>query len=73
VPLLAQVDESVCFSAFGMHANEANWVGHGKFFRPRPASSSEPITNMASNCMTDYDMLEDGFVHLRKVCGSIRL
>jgi hypothetical protein len=64
---VVQVDERVCFSGFGMHSDEANWLGHGKFFRPRPADSLEPITNMASNCMTDYDVLEAGFVNLKKV------
>jgi hypothetical protein len=56
------MDESLCFAAFGMNAREADWVGHGLFWRPRPLDSTEPVTNMASNCMTDYDVLEDGII-----------
>ena len=71
------VDERYVWSRFGQYSKKANeQLGHGYFYRPRPVEELSPITNMATSAMTDYDMVEDGFVYLKKasvICADYEL
>ena len=61
------VEEEYAWWGWGTHENKENeWLGHGLFWRPKPASNDEPLDNMAGSSMGDFDMLEDGFCKLKQ-------
>eukprot|EP00746_Dinoflagellata_sp_MGD_P040697 gnl/MRDRNA2_/MRDRNA2_19831_c0_seq1.p1 gnl/MRDRNA2_/MRDRNA2_19831_c0~~gnl/MRDRNA2_/MRDRNA2_19831_c0_seq1.p1 ORF type:complete len:456 (-),score=67.82 gnl/MRDRNA2_/MRDRNA2_19831_c0_seq1:511-1827(-) len=60
------VDESLLWSCFGMHNRRDEWLGHGYCFRQRPEGHDSLLDNAAGSAMDDFDVLEDGFVRLRK-------
>jgi hypothetical protein len=51
---------------WGEFDRQEEFIGHGWVWRHRPLGSEEALTNMASNALTDYDVVEEGFVRLKR-------
>ncbi|CAE7457422.1 Klhl18 [Symbiodinium natans] len=64
------VEESLCWWAFGQHNRNADWLGHGYFWRPIPENMPADfhIENAAGNAMNDFDCVESGF---RRLDGKV--
>ena len=58
------VEEEYVWFRWGEFCKSSEFIGHGWFWRPQPPESTEELTNMATNAMTDFDLMEDSFVHL---------
>ncbi|CAE7943883.1 Scn10a [Symbiodinium necroappetens] len=64
------VEEPLCWWAFGQHSRDADWLGHGYFWRqiPQELSPGFLLENAAGNAMNDFDCLEGGF---RRLDGKV--
>ena len=60
------IHEGYLWFKWGEYDKANEFIGHGWVWRPRPIESADALTNMASNALTDYDVIEDGFVRLRQ-------
>jgi len=60
------VHEEYAWWGWGTYeSKEEEWLGHGLFWRGKPAGNDEPLDNMAGSSLGDFDMLEDGYCRLK--------
>lgn len=71
------VEEPLAWWGFGQYDRAAEWLGHGYFWRGPPNTAVQAglcegvqpaplLENAAGNAVYDFDVLEDGFLRLRR-------